>query len=272
MKKQSSEIKKVCFPGSRSDFSLSKRETHANSSLHTHAFFEFELYLSGKGTIRVNHHETAIQPGVGVLLAPTDYHQILLEETVTLLNLSFTGNAVPKPVLDRILAKRADSYFTVTEDDAKTICKLFDIALAYRASEAAFDDGFADQCTEALLTLVLRYVLPGTKRKKDTAVLNALSYIHANLREDLSLEQIADAVKLTPTYLSTVFKNTTGDHLKAYILKARVSFAQRLIRYNGLSATEACFAAGFNTYSSFLRAFKKYTGMSPAEYAGKEAL
>lgn len=267
MKKSNPISTHIYLPGGiKSDLSLSKRRLTSTSTLHTHAFFEFELYLSGKGTVRVNNSETPIKPGVAVLLAPTDHHQIIITEEGTLLNLSFTGNAVPKYILDKILAKRADSYFTVSETDIKAICSLFDIILTHKAQDTAYDDGFEDKCVEALLTLILRYVLPSIPTIKNTAVLNALSHIHSNISEDLSLESVAALVGLTPTYLSTSFKDTTGYNYKSYILKARISLAKRLMRNGALSSTEACFAAGFNTYSSFLRAFKKITGITPAEY------
>lgn len=267
MKKASPVSTHIFLPGGiKSDLSLSKRRLTRSINLHTHAFFEFEIYLSGKGTVMVNGSETPIKPGVCVLLAPTDYHQINVTKGGTILNLSFTGNAVPKYILDRLLAKRDDSHFTVSETDIKTICSFFDIILSHKSQDFTYNDCFEDKCVEALLTLILRYVLPDTSTKKNTAVLNALSYIHSNINEDLSLESVAALVGLTPTYLSTSFKEATGYNYKNYILKARISLAKRLMRNGALSATEACFAAGFNTYSSFLRAFKKITGITPTEY------
>lgn len=267
MKKTNTVTRQIYLPsGIKSDLYLSKRELRESVNLHTHAFFEFEIYLSGKGKVGVNNYETPISPGVAVLLAPTDYHKITVTEEGCLLNLSFSGNAVPKYILDKILAKSSDSYFTVSETDVTAICSFFDIILSNQSKEATYGDGFEDKCVEALLVLILRYVLPSVSTTKNVAVLKALSYIHSNIDEDLSLRSVAALVGLTPTYLSTSFKETTGYNYKNYILKVRISLAKRLIINNALSPTEACFAAGFNTYSSFLRAFKKITGITPVEY------
>ena len=55
------------------------------------------------------------------------------------------------------------------------------------------------------------------------------SAIHADLR-NASLSQVADTLNMSPSYISMIFKEKTGQNFKDYLFQTRMHHAQRLLR------------------------------------------
>ena len=97
-----------------------------------------------------------------------------------------------------------------------------------------------------------------------------IHYINEHLKEDLSVDVIAGQFFLSRYYLMHTFKEETGYTIGNYITIKRLSHAQALIDA-GTSITVAAEQAGFGTYSTFLRAYKKTYGTSPKKKAVSQA-
>ncbi|SOB98612.1 AraC family transcriptional regulator [Pseudobutyrivibrio ruminis] len=97
-----------------------------------------------------------------------------------------------------------------------------------------------------------------------------IHYINEHLAEDLSVDAIAGQFYLSRYYLMHTFKDETGYTIGNYISIKRLSLAQSLIN-SGVAIVEAAEQAGFGTYSTFLRAYKKTYGTSPKKKAMSQA-
>jgi len=83
---------------------------------------------------------------------------------------------------------------------------------------------------------------------------------------NLSLTLIAEEFNITPQYLSTLFKEKVGTNLSDYIFQLRLSKAKELLVNTNMSVNEICQKIGYTHVSSFIKAFKKNEGISPAKY------
>ena len=97
-----------------------------------------------------------------------------------------------------------------------------------------------------------------------------IQYINENLSSDLSIDNIASHFYLSRYYLMHSFKLETGYTIGNYITIKRLTLAQSLIE-QGVPVTAAAEQTGFNTYSTFLRAYKKTYGTSPRKRAESDA-
>ena len=97
-----------------------------------------------------------------------------------------------------------------------------------------------------------------------------IHYINEHLADDLSVDTIAGQFFLSRYYLMHTFKDETGYTIGNYISIKRLSLAQSLIN-SGVAIVEAAEQAGFGTYSTFLRAYKKTYGTSPKKKAMSQA-
>lgn len=94
-----------------------------------------------------------------------------------------------------------------------------------------------------------------------------LKYIDDNLNQDLSLEKLSAIACYSPFHLHRLFKAYTNETLNSFITRKRIEKTASLLIYNKeLTITELALKYGFNSNSSFTRAFKKNYGVSPSEY------
>ena len=100
-------------------------------------------------------------------------------------------------------------------------------------------------------------------------ILKVKNYIDEHYKNDLSLEQLADIVGMTPTAFSRYFKQRTAKNISEYIVDIRLGHAARLLVDTSDSVSEICWATGFNTLSNFNRLFRKRKGCSPTEFREK---
>ncbi|MGG4552634.1 helix-turn-helix domain-containing protein [Paenibacillus humicus] len=104
------------------------------------------------------------------------------------------------------------------------------------------------------------------ERGRSHVLQRALLYIGQKYKEDISMEQSAEYVNLSPYYFSKLFKQHTGENFIDYVTRLRMEEAKRLIGEQRLSLKEICFEVGYNDPNYFSRVFKKTTGMTPTEY------
>ncbi len=93
-----------------------------------------------------------------------------------------------------------------------------------------------------------------------------LDYIYDNLHRKITLEQLAELVKLSPTYLSKLFHKEVGITVSAYITKRRIETAENMLKFSDYSCLEISDYLCFSSESHFIHAFKKHTGYTPKNY------
>lgn len=102
---------------------------------------------------------------------------------------------------------------------------------------------------------------------RTSAVVDAtLRYITENLTGAPRLGEAAAAVGLSPSYLSRVFRRSTGVGFATLVRRLRVSAACELLARSRAPVAEICFRAGFSNLSNFNRQFRAEVGVTPSEY------
>ncbi|HOO71905.1 MAG TPA: AraC family transcriptional regulator [Spirochaetota bacterium] len=89
--------------------------------------------------------------------------------------------------------------------------------------------------------------------------------------EDLTLTRLSSALEVTPHALSRFLNEQHSLNFTGYVNRYRVREAERmLIEKPAMNTMSVAYSSGFGTYSAFYSAFKKETGMTPAEYRLKK--
>jgi len=96
--------------------------------------------------------------------------------------------------------------------------------------------------------------------------LNIIKYIHNNLEEKITLEDIGRLTFFSPVYCDTVFKRETGKSIIDYLIDERIDMAKKLLLENTLPLSKISEQVGFNDYNYFSRVFKARSGYSPSAY------
>lgn len=91
-------------------------------------------------------------------------------------------------------------------------------------------------------------------------------FVERNCFKKICLKDAAQAVFLSPKYLSRIFEDVTGDKFTDYRLKVKVKQAKILLRKNGYNINQLADKLGYQNAESFIRQFKKLTGVTPAHF------
>ncbi|NKI23563.1 AraC family transcriptional regulator [Paenibacillus dendritiformis] len=92
-------------------------------------------------------------------------------------------------------------------------------------------------------------------------------YVAEHYRDSgLSLESIAQQFSLSPSYVTRVFKGSTGLPLMRYIDTLRMEKAKELLRHTDAPLRKIMSEVGYNDPTNFIRKFKKSEGLTPIQY------
>ena len=99
--------------------------------------------------------------------------------------------------------------------------------------------------------------------------LDVANYVRHHLSEPIRVEQMAEAFFMSRPYLSAKFRKETGQTLTDFILNEKTEEAKLLIRYTDRPLPAISSYLAFSSQSHFIRAFRKYAGVTPGEYLEK---
>ncbi len=106
--------------------------------------------------------------------------------------------------------------------------------------------------------------------KKETdissAIKEAKEYILENYKRDISLDDVAEKIDISPYYFSKLFKEETGENFIDYLTSLRIIKAEELLKNSDISIKEICFEVGYRDPNYFSRIFKKNIGITPTEF------
>lgn len=91
-------------------------------------------------------------------------------------------------------------------------------------------------------------------------------YIFTHLHGRLSLAQIADALSLNASYLSSLFRQCEGISITGFIQQEKINLAQNLLMYSNYSYSDIAAYLGYSSQSHLGTQFKKHVGMTLREY------
>ena len=103
----------------------------------------------------------------------------------------------------------------------------------------------------------------------DEYVETALRRIVAASDTKLSIEELADEMMISASYLSRRFKQSTGQTFLDTLNTQRVKRAAALLK-NGGRTSEVAEKTGFSDYKHFCAVFKRYTGMTPRDFGKRK--
>lgn len=118
---------------------------------------------------------------------------------------------------------------------------------------------------EHFLTNIVNVIME--KREDHDAILAfLLDYASRHYNEDMSLETVADKLSLSSGYVSKYFKEKTGSNFSDFLNELRIQKAKELLQYSNCKIQDVASQVGYFNVNSFIRMFRKVTGIPPGEY------
>jgi AraC-type DNA-binding domain-containing proteins len=95
---------------------------------------------------------------------------------------------------------------------------------------------------------------------------HAISYMRENYMHKITLDDVANHVYISPSYLSRIFKDELQMNFSNYLNMIRIDKSKILLLTNKVSLIETAELVGFVDQSYFNKVFKKQTGITPKKY------
>lgn len=127
-----------------------------------------------------------------------------------------------------------------------------------------------EQWIDTLRTLaeeMIKYGQESAEQQHDTPlIVRVKRYIHSNLNANLTLQTVADHVRMNPNYLSEVFREATGTNFIDYVIQQRMELAKQLIIEDRYKLYEISSMVGYQSSKHFTALFKRVVGVLPSDY------
>lgn len=136
------------------------------------------------------------------------------------------------------------------------------ISVAERTEDGSCDRFFA----ASTIYMMLSELSKGRGSKKIDYPKNVKLFIQLRYSEDISVEQISNALNINRRYMSRIFKKRYGMTVMEYLVAYRLKKASEYL-LSGLSVAEAAARSGYRDVFNFSKMFKKKYDASPSEYA-----
>ena len=102
--------------------------------------------------------------------------------------------------------------------------------------------------------------------RQTKVIADTLSWIDGHFSEQITLEKLSEISGMNEKYLCRIFKEYTSKTPMNYVNEYRIDNACIQIAKGGRSLTQIAYDCGFNDSGYFTKTFKKYKGITPAEY------
>ena len=264
----------------RQDFQLShNRDPYFRTmEFHAHDFLELYYFLDGSVTYYIEDQVYDLCPGDLLIIPAGKMHRPVIANE----------HAAYERMVLWIIPQYLQSIDSLAGDLQKNLQKVGEhgYCVPFRGDETVFvtallkkllymqnndtDPKFCAGAVELYLWTIFRSygVIDTTHRNETQVIPQVIRYITAHFSEPLTLEDIAAEFFVSKSYLNRHFKAYTNSTVYAYIMALRLTHARRMLR-EGTPAVEAGRECGFSDYSTFYKAFKTQTGLSPQQFKSR---
>lgn len=135
-------------------------------------------------------------------------------------------------------------------------------------------DGYQDIISSILQTIIIKTIRLARKTEHQSlssVCLVVKKYIEDNFNQELTLNELANLVYVSPYHLAHVFKEEVGVPPIQYLIHCRIEEAKRLLKDSNLSVREIASIIGYDNANYFNLLFKKIAGEPPGKYRRMKA-
>lgn len=234
--------------------------------LHMHNEVEFLYIYKGKLKVHCNFQEYTAKPGDFVLIFPNTIHAFdIIEKPEYLLNI-FKKNIMPTMV---------PTFTNFTLDGGPVIpSEVLHPEVVYGMEQVYAREELQGKntITIAYLTIAMEHIMnyiqlkPLKEDKNLEWIYQVLNYLNENYQNPIKLDDVSKELGISKYHLSRNFNIHIGCSINEYINTLRVERAKTLIETTDMQITRIALECGFDSLTTFFRAFKILGVGSPKKY------
>lgn len=233
-----------------------------------HAPYVIHYVLSGRGSFQMEGRRTVLTKG-GLFFCPADTavdYQADEQNPWRYLWVSFKGNGASR-LSERIpIIRRGGAVQSPPNPHVPAIIRsLID---EFTARRPGFEVRALSQFYAFLDQLPGR---PAENEKSVNHVEAALDFLRRHHQEPIDVNDISRALGLERTYLSALYKRTTGETLFQSLENLRLVLAKKLLLESPLRISEIAHSCGYEDPAVFMKMFRRRIGESPGLWREKKS-
>ena len=231
--------------------------------------YVLHFITNGKGKITIDGETTNLQAGDLFVLPKNQsiFYQADENEPWTYTWVGFSGSRA-ETILSQ--TRLLEKYFLHSHLESEILKKMIDINQTEVQSLPMITEliliGHLNQLLAALVQEFPNESLKESSTLAKNYVHHAIKLIHSQYNSPIKVNEIADHLALSRSYLYKIFKQETGYAIKDYILQIKMKRSCQLLENPTRNITEIAYSVGYQDPLTFSSAFKNYFHMSPTEF------
>lgn len=231
--------------------------------------YVLHFITNGKGKITIDGETTNLQAGDLFVLPKNQsiFYQADENDPWTYTWVGFSGSRA-ETILSQ--TRLLEKYFLHSHLESEILKKMIDINQTEVQSLPMITEliliGHLNQLLAALVQEFPNESLKESSTLAKNYVHHAIKLIHSQYNSPIKVNEIADNLALSRSYLYKIFKQETGYAIKDYILQIKMKRSCQLLEDPTRNITEIAYSVGYQDPLTFSSAFKNYFHMSPTEY------
>lgn len=227
----------------------------------------FQYTLSGTGAIRINQTTTRLNTGDAFLVTlPSDHCYYLPDDADhwSFIYITLYGEQAQR-LLTQLVTTKGHIYSLAYE--TQPIQCLLDVL--DKIDSLGVNNGYElSRYAYTFLMELLQYLEQDQVKAKTlpSAIARAVKYIETHFHEDIALQDIVVASRLSTYHFTRLFHRTMGVTPIKYLTKVRLTKAVTLLKNHELTIEEIAKHVGFNDANYFSKVFKKALDVTPSTY------
>lgn len=224
--------------------------------------------IDGCGIVEVENRTFDLHPHQAFCLPPGKHHRYYADSRTpwTIFWIHFKGEAAV------LYPPEEETVIEIhSEPSQNRIQTLFQ--MLFRVMDRNYTLGnfiYISQMTSTILSEIYFREKTDTNTPYDHHVTTVIRYMYQNLERTLTLQEISEEVRLSKSYLNSIFKSQTGHAPVDFFIRLKMQEACKLLKESTLYIYEVSIRVGYKDPYYFSRIFKKIVGVSPKEYASGE--
>ncbi len=234
--------------------------------LHLHNEIELMYIYKGKIKVSCNFQEYTVKEGEMIIIFPNTMHAVeKLEDTEYLLSIfskDIFSTLAPILATQSIVGSPVISKGDLHEE----------VSFALEQIYKRIDIQVKCNISIAYLMIILENILgtvalePFHYDKNIEWLYEVVKFLNENYKQKITLDEISHRLGISKYHLSRNFNSRIGCSISEYVNRLRVNWEKNLIENTDLSVTSIAMECGFESLTSFFRAFKQLEHKSPKKY------
>ena len=257
---------------------LETSSQYAQPTVHDHNFYELILSVHSERRFFMNEMIFTAQRGDVIMFPPNtphrgmDVHPAPYKRYYLYIHPDFFRHIPDGDQLESIFHFHKRCLISFSPEERELILNMFS---AYQdlSHMTALD-------RIALRSVILDFLVRLNRRAQELAdtppntnavsplLSHILKYINTNYSNIPTTAALAQQFRVSPTYLSRLFRDELQTSPYQYLQHVRLMEACHMLR-RGATVTDACYRVGFNDCSHFILYFKRAMGLTPKQFAIK---